>query len=84
MGDSTILDGEGEVGFVLWSAATGNESRQDWEKLGAEQDKWRRLARVAIDKFDVLRMSESLMAKIDEERDHQDRVTEKLDQDGQL
>ena len=44
-----MFDLEDRVGFVMWTAETGNASRAEWELMGeGKQDKWLRMARVAI------------------------------------
>jgi hypothetical protein len=50
-----MLDEVNEVAFVMWTAETGNASRQDWNLFEAK-DKWERMARAAILRMRVLQL----------------------------
>lgn len=56
-----MFDEDDAIGFVLWTAETGNASRTDWDALrdhadGDGRDKWLRMARAAILRMRVLRI----------------------------
>lgn len=57
LGDRAMLDEEDHVGQAIWTASTGNASRNDWIALGDAQDDWRRMARAAILKMRVLQLA---------------------------